>query len=91
MKNNYESLFVSQPVTQIEPSEINEHQIVSQPVTQLVIINRDIDSEYALKNINQPIGVSEYQLTKLFPIEFKSSLPSIDALEAELKKLDIEK
>lgn len=41
--------------------------------------------EYALKNINQPIGVSEYQLTRLFPKEFKSSLPTIEEIENELK------
>lgn len=44
-----------------------------------------IIAEYALKNINQPIGVSEYQLTKLFPEEFKSSLPTIEEIENELK------
>lgn len=44
-----------------------------------------IIAEYALKNINQPIGVSEYQLTKLFPEEFKSSLPTIEEIESELK------
>ena len=45
----------------------------------------DIIAEYALKNINQPIGVTEYQLTKLFPEEFKSSLPSIEEIENELR------
>jgi hypothetical protein len=37
-----------------------------------------------LKDINQPIGVSEYQLSKLFPEEFKSSLPTIEEIEKEL-------
>jgi len=41
--------------------------------------------EYALKNINQPIGVSEYELTKLFPDEYKSSLPTIEEIENELR------
>ena len=44
-----------------------------------------IIAEYALKNINQPIGVSEYQLTRLFPEEFKSSLPTIEEIENELR------
>jgi predicted nuclease of restriction endonuclease-like (RecB) superfamily len=43
-----------------------------------------IIAEYALKNINQPIGVSAYELTRALPINFKSSLPSIEDLESEL-------
>ena len=42
-------------------------------------------AEYALKGIHQPIGVSEYELTKLFPEELKSSLPTIEEIENELK------
>jgi predicted nuclease of restriction endonuclease-like (RecB) superfamily len=40
--------------------------------------------EYALKDINKPIGVSEYIITQQLPDEFKSSLPSIEEIEAEL-------
>ena len=42
-------------------------------------------AEYALKNINKPIGVSEYQLTEAIPDDLKGSLPSIEELERELK------
>jgi len=42
-------------------------------------------AEYALKGINQPIGVSEYELTKHFPKDFKGSLPTIEEIEAELE------
>lgn len=45
----------------------------------------NIVAEYALNSINHPIGVSEYELTKLFPEEFKSSLPTIEEIENELK------
>jgi predicted nuclease of restriction endonuclease-like (RecB) superfamily len=45
----------------------------------------DVVADYALKEINQPIGISEYQLTKLFPQDFKSSLPSIEEIEQSLK------
>ena len=41
--------------------------------------------EYALKSIQNPIGVSEYSITQSLPDEFKSSLPSIEAIEAELE------
>ncbi len=44
-----------------------------------------IVAEYALKDINQPIGVSEYELTRQFPKDFKGSLPSIEEIEAELE------
>ena len=40
--------------------------------------------EYALKDIHKPIGVSEYLITQNLPDEFKSSLPSIAEIEAEL-------
>ncbi len=40
--------------------------------------------EYALKDINRPIGVSEYTITKHLPDDLKSSLPSIEEIEAEL-------
>jgi predicted nuclease of restriction endonuclease-like (RecB) superfamily len=40
--------------------------------------------EYSLRDIHKPIGVSEYTITHNLPEEFKSSLPSIEAIEAEL-------
>lgn len=45
----------------------------------------NIVAEYALRNINQPIGISEYQLTKVFPEKFKGSLPTIEEIEEELQ------
>ena len=41
-------------------------------------------AEYALSDINKPIGVSEYQLTQSLPEALKPSLPSIAEIEAEL-------
>lgn len=41
-------------------------------------------AEYALNNINKPMGITEYELTKIFPEEFKSSLPTIEEIENEL-------
>jgi len=41
--------------------------------------------EYSLKGIDKPIGVSEYQITHELPSELKSTLPSIEELEAELE------
>ena len=43
-------------------------------------------AEYALRDINKPMGVSEYQLTEFLPENLKSSLPSIEEIEAELSR-----
>ena len=53
-----------------------------------LLICKDKDNvlaQYALESSTQPIGISEFQLTKFVPDEFKSSLPSIDDIETELK------
>lgn len=53
-----------------------------------LLICKDKDSvlaQYALESSSQPIGVAEFQLTKFIPDEFKSSLPSIEDIESELK------
>jgi predicted nuclease of restriction endonuclease-like (RecB) superfamily len=41
-------------------------------------------AEYALRNIHQPIGVAEYQLTESLPADLQTSLPSIEAIEQAL-------
>ena len=41
--------------------------------------------EYALKDINKPMGVAEYQLSTALPENLKGSLPTIEELEAELE------
>ena len=42
--------------------------------------------EYALSDVQKPIGVSKYQLTHALPEELQSKLPSLEAIEAELDK-----
>ena len=44
--------------------------------------------EYSLRDISKPIGVSEYKITKDLPKEYKSSLPDIKEIEAELNMFD---
>jgi hypothetical protein len=41
-------------------------------------------AEYALRGVSKPIGVAEYELTQTLPRELESSLPTIEAIEAEL-------
>lgn len=44
-------------------------------------------AEYALRGIDKPIGVSNYELTRALPESLQSTLPSIDNIEAELEGL----
>jgi predicted nuclease of restriction endonuclease-like (RecB) superfamily len=46
--------------------------------------------EYALRDIHKPIGLAEYELTRVLPQELASSLPSIAELEAELGQEEAE-
>jgi hypothetical protein len=41
-------------------------------------------AEYALRDMSKPIGVAAYELAKALPTELQGSLPTIEALEAEL-------
>ena len=43
-------------------------------------------AQYALSDYDQPIGVSDYQLSKAIPDNLKSALPSIEKVEEELSK-----
>jgi predicted nuclease of restriction endonuclease-like (RecB) superfamily len=45
-------------------------------------------AEYALQNVNSPIGVSEIQLAEALPENLKGSLPSIEEIEKELNEND---
>ncbi|MDE1480515.1 PDDEXK nuclease domain-containing protein [Xenorhabdus bovienii] len=57
-----------------------------QPTIGLILCQTKdrILAEYALRGIQKPIGVSDYELTRALPEDLKSSLPSIEELEAEL-------
>ena len=43
-------------------------------------------AQYALSGYDQPIGVSDYQLSKAIPDNLRSTLPSIEEVEEELSK-----
>lgn len=46
----------------------------------------DVVAEYALDDISQPIGIAEYELTKVLREEFKSNLPTVEEIESELSE-----
>ena len=44
-------------------------------------------AQYALSGYDQPIGVSDYQLSKAIPDNLKSALPTVEEVEEELSKI----
>ena len=44
-------------------------------------------AQYALSGYDQPIGVSDYQLSKAIPDNLKSTLPTVEEVEEELSKI----
>ena len=68
-------------------NDLLKHQTDNPTIGLLICKNKDsFIAEYSLKGISQPIRVSEYELTRLCPEDFKGSLPSIEEIEAELKE-----
>lgn len=43
-------------------------------------------AQYALESSSQPLGISEYELSRLYPAEVEGTMPSIKEIEAKLKK-----
>lgn len=51
-------------------------------------MKNNVMAQYALESTNQPIGISEYQLSKLMPEHIQSQLPTIEDIEATLSDND---
>ena len=47
----------------------------------------NIEAQYSLEAYNLPLGISQYELSKLIPNEIKRSLPSIEEIESTLEQL----
>ena len=45
-----------------------------------------IKAEYALRDIQKPIGISDYELGQALPKNFRGSLPTIEEIEKELEQ-----
>ncbi|WP_249030407.1 PDDEXK nuclease domain-containing protein [Tannockella kyphosi] len=68
------------------------HQLkkdVDNPTIGLIICKTkdNVMAQYAVEASSVPIGISEYQLSKLLPTEIESALPSIEDIEQSIKKL----
>lgn len=46
-----------------------------------------IETEFALRDINKPMGVSEFTLTEILPDELRGSLPTVEEIEEDMKQL----
>ncbi|PIP44986.1 MAG: hypothetical protein COX16_15455, partial [Deltaproteobacteria bacterium CG23_combo_of_CG06-09_8_20_14_all_51_20] len=59
-----------------------------QPTIGLILCQTKdrILAEYALRDIHKPIGISDYELTRALPENLKSSLPTVEEIEAELSQ-----
>lgn len=68
------------------------HPADAETIGLLICKEKDkVVAEYALKGTAQPLGISEYKLSRLLPDEVKSSLPTIAEIEAELSETPSEK
>lgn len=46
----------------------------------------NIEAEFAMRDLNKPMGVSEFQFADVLPENLKSSLPTIEEIEKELSE-----
>jgi predicted nuclease of restriction endonuclease-like (RecB) superfamily len=67
------------------------HESDNPSIGILLCKERDrLTAEYALRDINKPIGVSEYRLSDFVPQELASALPSAEDIEKRIKdKYDV--
>jgi predicted nuclease of restriction endonuclease-like (RecB) superfamily len=58
-----------------------------------ILLCRDknkIETEFALRDINKPIGVSEFTLSEILPEKLKGSLPTVEEIEADFNGINCE-
>ena len=66
--------------------DILRHKNDNPSIGILLCKERDrLTVEYALRDINKPIGVSEYKLSDFVPREFADTLPSAEDIEKRIK------
>jgi predicted nuclease of restriction endonuclease-like (RecB) superfamily len=68
--------------------DILKHEMDNPSIGIMLCKTRDkLTAEYALKDINKPIGVSEYKLSDFVPAELVDTLPSAEDIE---KRIELE-
>ncbi len=86
-------------VTSFEPGHLGQlsayvscvNHLLKKPADNATIgllVCKDKDNvfaQYSLEGYNQPLGISGFEMSKVMPADFKSTLPSIEDIERELK------
>ena len=64
-------------------------RIDDQPTIGLLLCRdkNNIEVEFALRDMNKPMGVSEYTLVEALPDNLKGSMPTVEEIEKDLLKL----
>ena len=85
--DKFESEYIGQLGTYVTAvNHILRTEIDNPTIGILICKEKDnVLAQYALESSSQPIGVSEYELSKLYPADFKGTLPSIEEIERQLK------
>lgn len=66
--------------------DLLKHATDSASIGILICKERNkVVAEYALRGIDKPIGIAEYELTQAIPDKLKGSLPTIEEIEKELE------
>lgn len=83
----FESEYIGQLGTYVAAVNHLLRKEIDNPTLGLLICKSkdNVLAQYALESSSQPIGISEYELSKLYPTDFKGTLPSIEDIENELK------
>lgn len=69
--------------------DLMRHPLDHPSIGLLLCKSRDkVIAEYALRGMEKPIGVSEYQFTRAIPENLKLNLPTVEEIEAELNELE---
>lgn len=67
------------------------HETDNPTVGLMLCQNKDsVLAEYALRGIDNPIGIANYELTRSLPTALQSALPSIESIEAEMRGIGTE-
>ena len=84
--DKFESEYIGQLGTYVTAvNHILKSEIENPTIGLLICKEKDnVLAQYALESSSQPIGISEYELSKLYPTDFKGSLPSIEEIERQL-------
>lgn len=64
-----------------------KHQQDNPSIGLILCKHKDkVEAEYSLRDIQKPIGISEYKLTHALPKKFQTQLPTVEQLENQLNK-----